>query len=71
MGTLEKAEKIFQQEIDRLEEEKKSYSNDDDQYSWHIVDDEQTVWIKALAVIKTGEMPIEKVESLDDGTLPF
>ena len=71
METLEKSERIFQQEIERLEIEKQLYGNDDDQYSWHIVNNEQKIWIKALAIIKTGEMPIEKVESLDDGTLPF
>lgn len=70
-GCFEKAEQIFQQEIQKLELEKHLYGTDEDMYSWHLVDDEQKVWKKALAIIRTGEMPIEKVESLDNGTLPF
>lgn len=43
--------KRYQEKIDELETEKVRYKDEDDQYSWHISDDEQKQWKDALSIL--------------------
>lgn len=69
VGMPSDVEKKVRAEIERLEKQKSEYKDDDDRYSWHIVDDEQEVWKKALNWILGIPDPEPQIEDPDE--LPF
>lgn len=47
IGNMENLLKQFEEKIKSLQDEKLKYREQDDQYSWHVVDNEQKVWEEA------------------------
>lgn len=52
-SALKEAGEQIDTEIEKLQTSKQEYGEIDDQYSWHIVDDEQSVWKKSKEIVRS------------------
>ena len=59
MSQLDELIANFQKKIDKLEIKKLRYSNEEDKYSWHIVNDEQEIWKQAKGLAKFHKLDIK------------